>query len=146
MEKRNDGSNGHKAGHGYKAPICSISQTSIPRDDTNGGTKPYNSTELLQSGYGNTEKCNDIRPTCTSSDGPELNVPLTNIALINIQGLKPRTIPSKVPFLQDLLSLNKLLFIALTETWLREHMDAEVNVQGYKLFRQDRVRTSKFYK
>ena len=36
---------------------------------------------------------------------------------------------------------NKLLFIALTETWLRDHLDAEVNVEGYKLFRQDRVRT-----
>ena len=35
---------------------------------------------------------------------------------------------------------NKLLFIALTETWLRDHLDAEVNVDGYKLFRQDRIR------
>ena len=36
---------------------------------------------------------------------------------------------------------DKLLFIALTETWLRDHLDAEVNVEGYKLFRQDRIRT-----
>ena len=36
---------------------------------------------------------------------------------------------------------NKLLFIALTETWLRDHLDAEVNIEGYKIFRQDRVRS-----
>ena len=65
---------------------------------------------------------------------------MTNIALVNIQGLKPRTIPSKVPFIQDLSVHNKLLFIALTETWLRDHLDAEVNIEGYKLFRQDRLR------
>ena len=33
---------------------------------------------------------------------------------------------------------DELLFIALTETWLRDHLDAEVNIEGYKLFRQDR--------
>ena len=36
---------------------------------------------------------------------------------------------------------NELLFIALTETWLRDHLDAEVNVEGYKLFRQDRIKS-----
>ena len=55
--------------------------------------------------------------------------------------MKPRTVPTKVPFIHDLLVHNKLLFIALTETWLRDHLDAEVNIDGYKLFRQDRVRT-----
>ena len=60
---------------------------------------------------------------------------------MNIQGLKPRTTPTKVPFIQDLLINDRLLFIALTETWLREHLDAEVNVNGYKLFRQDRIKT-----
>ena len=63
------------------------------------------------------------------------------MALLNIQGLKPRTVPTKVPFIHDLLVHNKLLFIALTETWLRDHLDAEVNIDGYKIFRQDRVRT-----
>ena len=33
---------------------------------------------------------------------------------------------------------DELLFIALTETWLKDHLDAEVNIEGYKLFRQDR--------
>ena len=47
---------------------------------------------------------------------------------------------AKVPFIHDVLVHNKLLFIALTETWLRDHLDAEVNVDVYKLFRQDRVR------
>ena len=31
--------------------------------------------------------------------------------------------------------------MALTETWLRDHLDAKVNVEGYKLFRQDRITT-----
>ena len=32
------------------------------------------------------------------------------------------------------------MFIALTETWLREQKDAEVGIDGYTLFRQDRQR------
>ena len=32
------------------------------------------------------------------------------------------------------------LFIALTETWLRDHLDAELKIQGYTCFRSDRVR------
>lgn len=32
------------------------------------------------------------------------------------------------------------MFIVLTETWLREHKDAELQVDGYTLFRQDRLR------
>ena len=81
------------------------------------------------------------RASAISSDGSKCHVPLTNIAPLNLQGLKPRTVPTNVPYIQDLLLYNKLLFIALTETWLKDHLDAEVNVQGYKLFRQDRTTT-----
>lgn len=63
--------------------------------------------------------------------------------MINIQGLKPRTVPSKVPFIQDLLTENNQLFIALSETWLAEHRDAELNIAGYSLFRCDRQRSHK---
>ena len=54
--------------------------------------------------------------------------------------MKPRTIPSKVPYIQDLLREKDQLFIALTETWLAEHIDAEMAVEGYTLFRKDRER------
>ena len=47
--------------------------------------------------------------------------------------------PSKVSFIQDLLQHNCQLFAALTETWLQEHLDAEINIDGYTIFRQDRV-------
>ena len=30
--------------------------------------------------------------------------------------------------------------MVLTETWLREHKDAELQIEGYTLFRQDRLR------
>ena len=32
------------------------------------------------------------------------------------------------------------MFAALTETWLQEHLDAEISIDGYTIFRQDRVR------
>ena len=31
--------------------------------------------------------------------------------------------------------------MALSETWLSEHHDAEIHIQGYSLFRQDRTQT-----
>ena len=33
--------------------------------------------------------------------------------------------------------------MALTETWLKEHKDAELHIDGYKLFRADRKRVKK---
>ena len=36
-----------------------------------------------------------------------------------------------------------MLFIILTETWLRDHLDAEVKVHNYTLFRTDRSRPKK---
>ena len=32
------------------------------------------------------------------------------------------------------------LFIGLTETWLKDHKDAELKIEGYQLFRSDRKR------
>ena len=49
-------------------------------------------------------------------------------------------VPSKVPFIQDLLREENQLFIALTETWLNEHKNAELLINGYTLFCQDRKR------
>ena len=143
MESGNNGSHGHEISDGTKIATHRHSIT-IPHLLLNGasvndGIQPGNPPELLQSGTGRTERSHSS--TSCTTDGSKSLLPLTNIALLNIQGLKPRTIPSKVPFIQDLLIDDKLLFIALTETWLRDHLDAEVNVEGYKLFCQDRIRT-----
>ena len=50
------------------------------------------------------------------TDGLDANAPeqLTLFTLFNIHGLKPRTVPTKVPFLQDLLQHSKQIFVALT--------------------------------
>ena len=32
-----------------------------------------------------------------------------------------------------------MIMVMLTETWLRDQLDAEVNIPGYSLFRSDRV-------
>ena len=65
---------------------------------------------------------------------------LTYFSYANIQGLQPKTVPSKVPLVSDLLYEKKQLFFALSETWLREHKDAEVDIPGYQLFRSDRTK------
>ena len=68
---------------------------------------------------------------------------LNCFSIWNCRGLKPRTVPSKVPYIQDLVRDQNQLFMALTETWLCEHVDAELTVEGYTLFRQDRKRQKK---
>ena len=68
---------------------------------------------------------------------------LSCFSLLNIHGLKPSTVPSKVPFVADLLFEKNQLFMALTETWLHNHQDGELKVEGYKLFRGDRKRVKK---
>ena len=68
---------------------------------------------------------------------------LSCFSVFNVHGLKPNTVPSKVPYISDLLLEKKQLFVALTETWLQDHKDAEVRIDGYKLFRADRKRQKK---
>ena len=74
-----------------------------------------------------------------SNDGVLLNC----FSVFNVHGLKPTTVPSKVPYVADLLSEKNQLFMALTETWLHNHKDGEVQIEGYKLFRGDRKRVRK---
>ena len=50
------------------------------------------------------------------------------------------TVPSSVPLISDILKEKKQMFIALTETWLADHLDAELNINDYTLFRCDRER------
>ena len=46
-------------------------------------------------------------------------------------------------FISDLLKENNQLFIGLTETWLKDHQDSEISIDGYVIFRSDRVRQKK---
>ena len=63
--------------------------------------------------------------------------------MFNISGYVPRSIPSKVPFVKDLIASSNHIMFALTETWLEGHKDAEVYIPNYLLFRQDRPTRSK---
>ena len=61
-------------------------------------------------------------------------------SFMNIQGLKPKTVQSKVSYVEDILKENNQLFIGLSETWLKDHNEAELKIDGYTLFRADRIR------
>ena len=61
-------------------------------------------------------------------------------SFMNIQGLKPKTKPSKVPYVADLIQSSNKLFIGLSETWLKDHCEAELQIEGYTLFQSDRKR------
>ena len=50
---------------------------------------------------------------------------------------------SSVEYVRDTLHNKDMLFIALTETWLQNHKDAEVQVANYTVFRSDRNRKKK---
>ena len=64
-------------------------------------------------------------------------------SVFNVRGLKGSTIQSKVPYIADVLHESNQLFIALTETWLHKHKDAELDIEGYSIFRDDRKRPGK---
>ena len=55
----------------------------------------------------------------------------------------PRTVPTKVPYIQDIFQQKKHLFGIITETWLRDHLDAEIYIPGYTIFRSDCKRPRK---
>ena len=61
-----------------------------------------------------------------------------NFTVFNVKGIKPQTVPSSIPYISSILHDHKQLFIALTETWLRDHNDAELDIEGYKTCRCDR--------
>ena len=62
---------------------------------------------------------------------------------MNIQGLVPKTVSSKIPYVKDLLTSGKQLFIGLSETWLKDHKEAELSIPNYTPFRADRIRQKK---
>ena len=48
-----------------------------------------------------------------------------------------------MPFIRDILHESNQFFTALTETWLRDHTEAELKIDNYKLYRCDRIRKKK---
>ena len=79
-------------------------------------------------------------PTCSATTNVKL---LRKFSLFNIRGLCPSSVPSKVPYISDLLYEKDQLLMALTETWLKDHKDDELHIEGYQLFRSDRKRAKK---
>ena len=62
---------------------------------------------------------------------------------MNIQGLAPQTIQSKVSFISDIVVPEQQLFFGLSETWLNNHREAELSIEGYTIFRCDSTRKKK---
>ena len=58
---------------------------------------------------------------------------LNHFSFLNIHGLKPKTVQSKILYVNDLLKEQDQLFIGLTETWLNNHLDAELSINGYRI-------------
>ena len=60
---------------------------------------------------------------------------------MNIRGLIPQSVPSKVPYIKDILDESTIAVFGLTETWLTEsHLIAETHVEGYSLITANRKR------
>ena len=59
---------------------------------------------------------------------------------LNVRGLKLKSNRVKVDTIADMLNVNNSVGIMLTETWLEDSiLDAEIQIQGYDLFRADRI-------
>ena len=74
-----------------------------------------------------------FQPSLSSNDAGASGNSLNYFSLFNVQGLKPKTRPSSVPYVRDILHEKKQLFICLTETWLDDHLAAEVDIPGYHI-------------
>ena len=68
---------------------------------------------------------------------------LNNFSFLNIQGLCPQTVASKVPFIKSTLCEKNNLFVGLSETWLNNHKEAELKIDNYTIFRCDTRRKQK---
>jgi len=52
----------------------------------------------------------------------------------------PALFHQKCLYITDRLRQSNQLFMAITETWLKDHKDTELKISGYELFRADRER------
>ena len=69
---------------------------------------------------------------------PRKQKPVSTYFFANIQGLQHLN-KNKVPFISGLLHESDALFAAFTETHTRNHLDSELIVENYNLFRSERV-------
>ena len=135
-EDRNHGSHGDKNGTSI---ACSISHASSQSGKHVGHmaysrNKPEPTNRPMEP---NVTPAPDAEPY---EHGPKGECPpITTFSLLNVRGLKPRSVPSKVPFISDILHDTSQIFIGITETWLNDHQDAEIHIKGNTLFRQDRT-------
>ena len=83
------------------------------------------------------------QPIPSTSPTGASEIVLNSFSVLNVHGLNPATVPSKVPYIKDLLHEKNQLFMAVTETWLQHHKDAELHIEGYQFFRCDRKRKKK---
>ena len=62
--------------------------------------------------------------------------------MYNVEGLKTLS-SSSVSYIRDNLEENNMQLIILSETWLRDHLDAEVAIPNFTILRCDRERVKK---
>ena len=111
---------------------------------SNDGTKSQPNFQKQQSKSIPYTEPNSKTNSTSSKPNDDLKRPsATYFSYANIQGLKPKTVQSKVPTISDLLHEKEQMFFALSETWLRDHKDAEIQIDGYTIFRADRERKRK---
>ena len=102
------------------------------------GIGPYMNTMYLP-----THPAGRQRTTHVHAGGSHGHGSLNYFTVWNELGLNTRTVPTKVPVVQDILKDHNKLLIPLTETSLRERNEAELQVEGHTLFRQDRQRLNR---
>ena len=117
--------------NGHTMESASVTVTSVKLPTTTHG-KP---SIILESAYTTdstyVESGNDVfngtrsfsRTSDVHTDAAQSIPNIKSFIVLNIQGLKPRSVPSTLLCIQGLLKTDNQLFIALTETWLREHKD-----------------------
>ena len=57
----------------------------------------------------------------------------------NIRSLVSENSKKKIEYFKELTSINEVLIINLTETWLDENIENDAKISGYKEFRSDRI-------
>ena len=134
-------------------------RSSRSKDTNNISSYKYVSGNSEQSSISTTKLPTETKPTNICNTQPRKSIPIsttdtstktaTNVCVLNsfsytnIQGLCPQTLPSKVPYIEDILFSFNQIFIALSETWLKSHKEAELFIKGYTLFPTDSSRQKK---
>ena len=104
---------------------------------------PHSNHPFYQKMAANTPGNDAKSPNASSAAKPIGENLMSSFSVFNLHGLKPNTVPSKVPYIADRLTETNQLFMCITETWLKDHKDAELYIDGYTLFRADRKRRNK---